>query len=581
MNLNTNHFTMTPTVDMPRSSFKTPKNIRTTFNVGQLIPIWVNQDIYPGDTIRLNNISMVIRAATPIHPTMDNAYADVFVFAVPKRICWEHFREMMGENRTGIWAPSIEYTEKQIKFVKTSSDSTSFTIKKGDLAHYMGLPLFNPTLGGGETSRTIEVSALPFISYIKIWNEYFRCQSIEAPAFEPYDDSTITTISDANIGNSTYDGWHILNINSQTEIQRKPAPVNRFPDWYSTSTPQPQRGNAIKTPLGTTAPVAGTGIALGLTNGTVDAGLSTYSGNELRVFKEDLEKAVGTVNGTTSTGWTNASAIGVTTDTSKSGLYADLANALAPTVNALRLSIATQRILERDVYGARFREIIKNHFHIRNTNDARMQIPEFLFSFRQPLNIEQVPQTSSTDATTPQGNLAGYSHTVSVERGFVKSFVEWSTIMALICVRCDHSYSQGIEKQWCRKRRLDYYWPALSHIGEQPILTKYIYADGSSNDDTVFGYQEAWSEMKYERNLNTGAFDPMYAQTLASWHYGDAYSSAPVLSPEWMNETAGYFDRTIAVTSELEDQIIADIHLDITRTSCQPIYSTPGLMDHY
>lgn len=578
MDRNTNHFTQTPTVSMNRSTFDTPKDIRTTFNVGQLIPFWVNANIYPGDTVRLNNISMVVRATTPKVPTMDNAFADVFIFGIPKRICWEHFREMMGENRTGIWAPSIEYTEKQIKFNKTSSPSTSHTIKVGDLAHYMGLPLFDPTLSAGETERKIEVSALPFISYIKCWNEYFRCQSIEAPAFEPYDDSTITTISDADRAGAN-DSWHTLNINSLTDIQYKPAPVNRFADFWSTATPQPQFGDASRIAVGTSAPVVGTGQALGLTDGTDNAGLLAGTNGVTYANKNAYGTDVG--NAYTAGNITSNTSIGVVADADNSGLFADLANALGPTVNALRLSIATQRIGERAIFGNRFREIIKNFFHV-TTNDGRMQIPEFLFSFRQPLNITEVPQTSSTDATTPQGHLAGYSHTVATQRGFVKSFTEWYILLGVICVRTSRSYSQGIEPQWTRKRKLDYFWPQLVHIGEQPILTKTLFADGTANDETVFGYQEAWADMKYERNLNTGYMDPAAPTSLAFWNYGDLYTNAPVLSPEWMNETPANFDRTLAISNAVSPQLIANIHLDLTVTKAgQAIYNTPGLMDHF
>lgn len=578
MALNNTHFDSRPTVEMPRSTFNTPKNIRTTFNAGLLIPFYVQQDIYPGDTFKLKNFSAVVRTSTPIHPTMDNAYADFFFFAIPKRICWEHFRDMMGENRLGAWNNNaVEYTEPQMKFQKTSSTSTSNTIQVGDIAHYFGLPLFNPTLGSGESLREISVSRLPFTAYIKTWNEYFRCSSVESPAYEPYNDNDHYTIKDSQRNNPTYDSWHTLNILTDTAIQCKPAPVNRFACFFSTATIQPQFGSAVKTPLGTTAPVIGNGKTIGVTDGTTEGG-TMVGGNGWDSYTGILNANVGTTYSGTRMG--SNKAIGLVTDPDKSGLVADLTQATAATINALRLSFATQRILERDVFGNRFREIIKNHFHTDNS-DARMQIPEFLFSFRQPLNMTEVPQTSSTDAVSPQGNLSAYSHTVALNHGFTKSFTEWSIILGVMCVRADSSFSQGIEKQWQRKRRLDYYWPELCHIGEQPIPTKCLFADGTSNDDTVFGYQEAWAEMKYERNINSGYMDPAAPMSLSSWNYGDHYTSAPVLSPEWMNYNAGYIDRTLAVSSAVTHQIIADIHLDISQTKCMPIYNLPGLADHY
>lgn len=566
---------MMPQVSMQRSTFKTPKNIRTTFNTGLLIPFYVNQNVYPGETYKFN-MATVIRQSTPIHPTMDNAYADIYFFYDRKRNLWQHWNEFMGENTTGAWSyTGTEYTEPQIRFLRAGS-STIRAIKKGDIAHYMGLPLTN-----NSSDFDIKVSRLPFTSYIRIWNNFFRNQNLEAPAWEPSGDADINAMLEIN--RPTNENWHAANITTAQVIQPRPAPVNKFADYFTTCNPAPQKGSPITLPIGQSAPLSiyGNGKGLGISDGTNNKVMKTSTDYKyLAMSSLDAPQDIGTTS--SADGGIKDRIIGITTDPDKSGLtgFADLSNAVAATINAQRIAFASQRILERDTFGTRIWEVVRNHFQTI-VDEKVIGIPEYLGGFRLPLNITEIPQTSSTDSTTPQGNLAGYGHTVSSRPLFTKSFTEWGIIIGLICIRTKHSYSQGIERQWSRKRRLDYYWPELSHIGEQPVYNKEIFATGTAQDEQVFGYQEAWADLKYERDINTGAFDPNYAQTLASWHYGDKYNSLPVLSGDWSNETKDYVDRTLAVTSAIEDQWLMDCHLDITKTSPMPMYSLPGLIDHF
>ena len=541
------HFALLPKNQMERSKFKIEHTHKTTFNAAQLIPFFIEQDVLPGDTFSIDT-SFLIRMTTPMKPTMDNCYADIYYFAVPNRLVWQHWKDFMGENRNGAWTQLTQYTVPQLT-TPTGGAST------GTIMDYMGIPI---------GIANLSFSALPFRAYTLIYNEWFRDQNLQAPLTE-YTDDTNRTAS-----------------NTTPELGGLPVNVFKYHDYFTSALPEPQKGSAITMPLGTTAPVIGDGKALGLTDGTsVYSGLGGSNGNgvdRLNAYTGNYGVNVGT----TSTGaLPSINAFGVTTDTTKSGLIADLTQATAATINALRLSFATQRILEKDARGGtRYTEVIKNHFNVTSP-DARQQRPEYLGGERVPININQVLQTSSTDSTSPQGNTGAWSMTGNINKSFTKSFTEHSIIIGLICVRQDHTYQQGLERSWSRKHRLDYYWPSLAHLGEQPIYNKEIYAQGTSADDQVFGYQERWAEYRYKPSRISGELRSTYATPLDVWHYGDKYNSLPVLSSAFLQETPDYIDRTIEVAHTLQNQFIADFFVDITAVRPMPIYSVPGLIDHF
>lgn len=573
-----NHFGIAPTVNIDRSLFHMLKPIRTTFNAGLLVPIYINQDITPGDTFSMKG-TFVIRQSTPITPTMDLAYADIYAFFQRNFNLWEHWKEFWGENTTGAWTQTVERAIPQIKFDATHN------IKVGDLADHWGLPLTSFT-GQQATS----VSRLPYTMNIQVWNNFFRAQNLEAPAYEPLGDADVYTITDAQRGNSTYDDWLNLNINTQTTLQATPAPVNKNADYFTTAMPEPQKGPAVTLPIGQLAPIViyGDGNALGLTNGTTNFGLVSTGlagGGASDGNIGGLEANYGAPVGQTSNATfdsQNQKATGLTTDASKTGItgYADLANAVAATINAQRLAFATQHIFERDVYGTRYFESIKNFFHVTSPY-AVQQIPEYIGGFRIGIEQTQVAQTSES-GTTPQGNVAAYSLTVEQKHIFTKSFTEHGILMLYICVRNKNSYDQGIEPQWTRKRRLDYFHPQLGHLGFKGIKNKEIFLSGTSTDEEIFGYQERWAEMKFEKPINSGLFHTKAQASLKYWHYGDEYNSLPVLSGQWSISAAKQnIDRTLAVTSAVSDQYIMDSLLDITAVRPLPVYGTPSLLDHY
>lgn len=587
MKLNNEYnFGVVPTVTTPRSRFLMHKNIRTTFNAAQLIPIYVNPLVQPGDTIKVKS-TMVIRMTTPKFPTMDNLFADLRAFFIPHRLVWPHWKEMLGENNTGAWTQTTQYTVPQIA-IYTSAPNGAHKIAKGDNLQYMGLPIGYPkaiNTAPSLTNCTTKIMALPLRAYMKTWNDWYRDTNFVPPIREWDDDSDGIYVIDQNYQ------WGTYYTGSTKFYPATCAPVYKFKDYFNACLPEPQKnpGGAVTLPIGQSAPVTvyGNGMTLGLqgldSGGTTHEGIIAETGNQIHrngsVYGDPI--------GTTSSGGSSMTiqkAIGVTTEPDKSGLIgiADLSNAVAATINAQRVAFAVQRIGELSARaGTRYPEIINAFFGVKGNLSAVVQRSQYLGGFRLPLQMGQVLQTSSTDSVSPQGNTAAYSLTIDSQHLFTHSFEEWGTLIFCLCVRQEHSYSQGIANFWTKKEKLDFYFPQMAFLGEQAIKTREIYADGSSNDDSVFGYNERWIEYKTEQNLNTGAMSPDYAQSLDMWHYGDDYSSAPVLSDAWRRETPDYIDRTLTVAHTLEDQFLMDSRFEFDKTTCMPLRSIPGLLDHF
>ena len=532
-------------------------------NTGEIIPILVDE-VLPGDTIKIN-VGTLLRGSTPIHPVMDQAYLDIYFFAVPNRLVWEHWKNFMGENTTSAWEEETEYEIPQIT-------APSGGWQKGTIMDHMGIPT-------GVSG--ISVSALFPRAYTLTINDWFRDQNLQDPAALSLGDSATT-------GNNGTD--YVTDL----QCGGMPFKAAKYHDYFTSALPEPQKGPDVLLPLGDTAPVIGNGNAIGINyfsnpegskvylggqhSNTVNNTLGLYSVNGQDVKKganSDAEKInMGSNEGT-------KYMLGLDERKEYSGVITDLSQATASTVNQLRMSFALQRMLEKDARGGtRYIEIIKAHFGITSP-DARQQRPEYLGGKRIPINNYQVLQTSSTDTTTPQGNTAAFSYTTDQEIAFTKSFTEHEIILGLAVVRTLHSYQQGINKMFSRTKREDFYFPSLANIGEQAILNKEIYAQGNASDNEAFGYQEAWAEYRYKPNQITGALRSTYAQSLDSWHYGDNYSSLPILGPTWIQETTANVDRTLAVQSTVEDQWIADFYFSYKCTRPMPVTSIPGLIDHH
>lgn len=550
MNRNTEvHFSQVPKIDIKRSVFDRSTQHKTTFNAGQLIPILCDE-ILPSDTFS-GKISSVVRMTTPIHPTMDNLYADLYWYQIPIRILWEHWKEFNGENNDTFWTQETEYEVPQI-------ESPDGGWQKGTIADYLGVP----TKISFKDEHSI--SHLPFRAVVKVWNDWFRDQNLQTPAF-------------LDIGDSTTTGSNGTDYVSDAICGGMPLPVAKYHDYFTSALPEPQKGPDVLLPLGTSAPVIGTGKTLGLTNSWNEFGLMGTTN-----YNAQIGGQPGQNNGETPAAdrLTGNQMVGLSTDPNNTGVIADLSKATAATVSQLRQAFAVQRLYERDARGGtRYTEILKSHFGV-SSPDGRLQRSEYLGGSRVPINITQVVQTSSTDSVSPQGNTAAYSLTGDISASFTKSFTEHSILLCFVCVRNENTYQQGLERMWSRKRRFDFYWPALANISEQPVFNKEIYAQGTAEDDEVFGYQEAWAEYRYKPSRVSGAFRSNYAQTLDSWHYADYYDSLPVLGDDFIRASKTNVDRTLAVQSSLEDQFIGDFYFDLKSVRPMPVFSVPGLIDH-
>lgn len=518
-------FSQVPRADIPRSSFDRTHGYKTTFNSGLLVPIFVDEAL-PGDTFAVNMTGFA-RLATPIHPYMDNAYFNTFFFAVPIRLIWENWQRFNGEQDNP--GDSTDYLIPQV--VSPAVDGWSYN----SLEDYFGLPVEVPDLS---------VSALWHRAYNLIWNEWFRDQNLQ--------DSVTVPKGDGPDSPTMY-----------TLLRR-----GKRHDYFTSCLPWPQKGDSVMIPgFNGTAPVQGDGLGFGPT--FYDPGLSSLS---LAATSGSSAVSFGApASATGGLDWNNPH------------LEVDLTSAAGATINALRQAFQVQKLYERDARGGtRYTEILRSHFGVVSP-DARLQRPEYLGGGQSPINVQQVPQTSATpfnpeEFDTPQGNMAGYGTSTMHGHGFSRSFTEHCVLLGLVCVRADLTYQRGLNRMWSRRGRFDFYWPALSNIGEQAVLNKEIYCDGSPDDELVFGYQERYAEYRYKPSNITGEFRSTFPQSLDTWHLSQDFTTRPALNASFIQENPP-FERVIAVPSE--PQFIADFHFNMRCVRPMPVYGVPGLVDHF
>ena len=539
-----NHFGLAPMKNIGRSSFKRPCLHSTSFNTGDIVPFYVDE-VLPGDTCKMKT-SALIRMTTPINPVMDNAWMDTYYFFVPRRLVWEHWEEFMGENKTDAWTQQSEYQIPQV-----TSPEGGWT--KGTIAEKIT----------GCQGRKLSLDACYFRAYALIFREWFRNENVTEPPEVPLGDATTSGSNGSDYVTDLAKGGMM-------------AKAVKYADYFTRALPEPQKGPDIYLPLGTTAPLTANSASidgLGLVKGIYSA-----TGDLIRLEKFNAGGTFNIDETTPQAAGTQIGGIGVTTENMSAdltGIGVDLTNASAATINQLRQAFAVQRMYEVDARGGtRYTEILRAHFGVVSP-DSRLQRPEYLGGKRTPINITQVIQQSSTDATSPQGTAAAYSLTIDVHEDFTKSFTEHGIIMGLCVIRTEHSYQQGLNRMFSRKDRLDFYFPELSNIGEQGILNKEIFAQGTAEDDEIFGYQEAWAEYRYGINKISGELNSDYATPLDSWTYADDFDSLPTLSDDFIRETNVNVARTLAIQNQ--DQWIANFYFDQTWIRPMPIYSIPSL----
>lgn len=576
------------TLDMPRSTFNRDFTHKTTFNVGELIPFYVDEAL-PGDTFNVE-VASALRLQTLIRPPFDDLYLETFFFAIPLRLVWSHTKEFFGENNDSAWIPQLSYTKPQ-----TSPPSGGWNV--GTIADYMSIPT-------GVDNFTVDSTY--FRAYALVVNEWFRSEVVQSPVV-------------INVGDSNTSGTNGNNYITDLEKGGKPFIVNKFYDVFTGCTPTAQKGPAVMLPIGddnmwpvvpgaeripvSVLPKNPSGYTYPTMFDTATFPTSQpnqmkwYSGNNGTNYFSGLNLI--NAQGNLSNSFASNSMSGTTVAAipqnggapqSFSNLYAISPGGLSgATVAELRQAFQLQKFYEREaIGGSRYTELIRSMFSVTSP-DARLQRPEYLGGMRRRLNVNQIVQQSET-GTTPQGNLAAISLTTDHYDGFRKSFTEHTIILGVLCCRYKHSYSQGLNRMFTRKTRFDYYWPLMANLSNFAVKNSEIYLQGSNAidsatgepyDDEVFGYQEAWYDYRYHPSAITGEMRPSYAQSLDSWHFGDDYASMPVLSSAWLQEDKGNVDRALAVTSSVSNQLFGDFVIKNRCTRCMPLYSIPGLIDHH
>jgi len=550
--VSTHQFAMIPRADIPRSKFQIQTAHKTTFDGGYLIPVYVDE-VLPGDTFNLK-MTAFARLSTPLYPVMDNLHLDSFFFFVPNRLVWNNWQKFMGEQANP--GDSTAYLIPQ-----TTSPAGGYTANS--LQDYMGLP----TAGQITGSNTVTHGALHLRAYNLIWDEWFRDENLQ----------NSVTVNKGD-GPDLYSDYTLLKRGKRH-------------DYFTSALPWPQKGTAVTLPLGNSAPVYGTGYSLPVTDGTWIGSTAsvTGTGNITRSQYGLWGDPPGSNAGAYNTSGGNYQ-VGVLTKSqivagggtaAQSGLYADLSAATAATINQIRESFQIQRLLERDARGGtRYTEIIRSHFGVISP-DARLQRPEYLGGGSTPIIINPVAQTSATGSGTPLANLAGVGTALASGHGFTQSFTEHGLIIGMVSVRADLSYQQGLRKMWSRKTRYDFYFPVFAHLGEQAVLNKEIYSQGTSADDNVFGYQERWAEYRYHPAQITGYFRSTTTGTLDAWHLAQRFTSLPSLNSTFIQDSPP-IDRVVAVGASANGkQFIFDSFFDIKAARPMPLYSVPGLIDHF
>lgn len=541
-------FALNPTnLDIARSTFRRDHSVKLSFNVGDVIPFYVDE-VLPGDTFQLKT-SMVARLQTLLTPMMDNLYLDTYFYFVPNRIVWQHWRELMGENTQSAWIPTTEYSVPQV-----TAPSGGWSI--GSIADYMGIPT------GVEN---LSVNALPFRAYALVMNEWFRDENLSDPLNIPVDDATLAGSNGTNYITDVVKGG-------------MPFKAAKFHDYFTSALPAPQKGPDVTIPVS-----SGTNYPVVPLADKVDVGLiGTQRYNAQFVGGVGQLTTLGfNADGTQNDFFSGGSSTGVYPVINNLWAIND-GSVSAATINQLRMAFQVQKLYEKDARGGtRYIEILKSHFGVTSP-DARLQRPEYLGGNRIPVNINQVVQNSATQADgTPLGDTAAFSVTTDVHGDFIKSFVEHGFVIGIMVARYDHTYQQGLERFWSRRDRLDYYFPVFANIGEQPILNKEIYAQGTAQDNEVFGYQEAWADYRYKPSRVAGEMRSKAPSSLDVWHLADEYTQLPKLSDAWIREDKTNVDRVLAVTSSVSNQMFADLYIQCKATRPMPVYSIPGLIDHH
>ena len=539
-------FSMAPNISVPRSKFKMPFNHITSFNHGKLIPVDCFE-ILPGDEFKCD-FSAIIRMSTPIAPIFGNIKAHVHAFFVPMRLVWEHTKEFYGENKTSAGYQSYNYQIPQT-YIDQGEE-----IKVGTLSHYLGKPICSVS------DQTITMSTLKERGYYLIWNEYYRAQQLQNPIL-------VSTGDSGDIGTYNYHGSTDSSTNHFLSFEDKPMNVCKEFDYFTACTISPQYGSSVSLPLGSTAPIIIKKTNAGQLNANSDITITNKTnagntGDSSRLFGQGA----------------NSPNIG------QGDILADLSNATSASINSIRYAFACQKWLERANFGSRFFEMLNLHYGITSP-DARLQRPEYLGGKDFYINVDQVISTADYSASSSQkvGQVGGVSITgVKGLNLFHKAFVEPGYVYVLISTTHERSYSQGILREDTRLDRFDFYFPEFANLGDQGVLSKELYFqdDQPSTENAVFGYQEHWAEYRYRPNRVSGLMDPSASGALTYWTLAEKFTSRPILGNAFIMEDRNELTRCL-VSGASGPDYIGDFFLDYTAIREMPLYTIPGLVDHF
>lgn len=533
------------TIHAPRSKHNLSYTLKTSCNVGELVPVYI-QEIYPGDTFK-NDTSYVARLTSSyIRPVVDNLFVDFYYFFVPSRLCFDKWEQIFGENRQSAWVQPEPVSAPVIPSASIIGEKT--------VGDYLGLPIGSVPSG---------INILPFRAFAKIYDDWFRDENLQDPMFINTGDFDASEVPNENVwGPSNYVG--------------KLPKVGKLHDVFTSALPNTQKSeNPVMIPIGDYAPIVAGSTQYQL-GGTVKLGISGASSTNAGT----LGYASGTVASNREMKAFENAPSGTARTITSTNLSADLTEAGILSVPDLRFAFQVQRILERSARtGTRYTEYLLGAFGVQSP-DARLQRAEYLGGKRMPLSVQQVASTNKSDETE-LGDLGGFSLS-NGKCGYSKGFVEHGFVIGVMCIRQKHTYQQGIEKFWQRSDRFTYYDPALAHISEQPIYKSELYASPYDKlTDEIFGYQEAWYDLRNRNSLVTSQMRSQASNSLDIWHFGDDYNSAPFLNASFIRETPDFVDRTIAVPSTSLDQFMFDIYHDQYAIRRIPAYSIPGMIDHY
>lgn len=532
-------FAQVPRADIPRSVFNRSHGHKTTIYAGALCPLYVDE-VIPGDTFNVR-ASVFARMATPLVPIMDNLYIDLFWFFVPNRLVWNNWQKFCGEQDNP--GDSVDFLIPQVTIDIPSAAPPPNMPEAQALFSLMGVPCY--------TTGLYTVNNLFARGYNLIWNEWFRDQNLQTRAVVDKDD-----------GPDTFLDYYI-------------RPRGKRHDYFTSALPWPQKGPGVDIPI-SGIPVVGANGGFPVFNLLGDNAFTSDLHVPGAASGVDQNVQVDFSNATPSPAgnlrWFNTGLeIGVP------------AGEATGTINALRQAFQLQKLLERDARGGtRYTELVRSHFGVVSP-DARLQRPEYLGGHTIPVNIKQVEQSSASGAyaSTPQGHLAAYGVAMSSGSGFTKSFTEHGMVFCLAAIRADLTYQQGLSRMWSRRTKYDFYWPALAHIGEQAILNKEIYLQADSlaaENDAVFGYQERWAEYRYNPSKVTGFMNSMSPLPLDIWHLAEKFEDVPTLSAAFIEQVPP-IDRVVAVSSD--PAFLVDAWFNIKAARPMPVYSVPGLVDHF